>query len=187
MTNLLKPSAMFVLKTYDLPLTPGSNATGTLNNTFRSSMTWSNIDLKTIMGTMWEQYDYFTITLVTAIAAPFTVLPTLGIDRSATINLGGLQWVNSSYSIATKANIQFVQMGTVNFATVNTGSLSQNNFMSGVMFVKADRMVNLTITLNRATDGTLLNSTTITTAGDGAGVNPHQTYQFRIDGVDYKQ
>ncbi len=87
MTNTLKPSAMFVLKTYDLPGTPGSNTIGTLNNAQRSSMTWQNVDLKTIMGTMWEKYDYFTITLVSVGVSQESALVTNILDRSAVINL----------------------------------------------------------------------------------------------------
>ncbi len=203
---MINPSATFILRTSDLPTpttipivgsgpyTAGpyntwltvTNSTGSVL-AGRSSMTWNNVDIKTIIGTMWEKYDYFMITLVSTICAPIITLSTTINDRSAIVNLQGLQFVNSSYSIATKANIPIVQMGTINMSVANTGSLTQNNFMAGVMFQKADRMVNLTITLTHVADATLLNSITVQNTADAVTINPQQIYQFRIDGVDYKQ
>jgi hypothetical protein len=186
MKNQTNPCATFSLKTYDVPLTVGTNAFGSLNNAYRSSMTWSNVDLKTIMGTMWETYDYFTITLVSSISAGVTATPANIFDRSGIINLQGLQFINSSYSISAKANLPLISVGIVSYAMVTVGSLTQNNFLSGAMFVKGKSIVDLSITLTRVTDGTLLLGTGIT-GTDQLGVFPHQIYQFRIDGVNYKE
>ncbi len=178
-------SAMFSLKTYDLPLTPGQNTIGTLNNAQRTSMTWQNVDFKTIIGTMWEDYDYFTITLVSVIAGAVSALPTNIFDRVGIINLQGFQFINSNYSIATKTNIPQVQVGTIQISATNTGSITQNMSVASVMVQKGARNKDLTITLIRVADGTLLQGTGIT-GTDGAGIFPHQVYQFRIDGVDKK-
>jgi hypothetical protein len=138
MNNSTKQSALFSLKTYDLPLTPGTNSIGTLNNAQRSSMTWTNVDIKTIVGTMWEKYEYFIITLVSAISAPITAVPTNIFDRTAIINLQGLQFINSSYSIASKSNSPLAQIGTSIYTTINAGTLTQNNFMSGNRWYNID-------------------------------------------------
>ncbi len=175
-------SAMFSLKTYDLPLTPGQNTIGTLNNAQRTYMTWQNVDFKTIMGTMWEDYEYFTITLVSSISGAVSAVPTNIFDRIGIINLQGLQFINSNYSIATKTNIPQVQVGTSIYTSVNAGTISQNMSVASVMFQRGARYKDLIITLNRVVDGTLLIGTGIT-GTDGAGIFPHQIYQFRIDGV----
>ena len=56
-----KRSARLVLKTSDL------TANSTTNNgscdQYRTSFTWFNINLRMLLGDMYNQYDYFNITL----------------------------------------------------------------------------------------------------------------------------
>ncbi len=77
-------------------------------------------------------------------------------------------------------------MGTVNMTVISTGSFSQNNFLAGVMFQKGKPILDLTITLNIISDGTILIATGTNNNVDAVNILPQQFYQFRIDGIEYK-
>ena len=50
----------FVLKTNVLPTNGTTNAYGTGNSTL-SSFTWTNINLRTLLGDMFDKYDSFML------------------------------------------------------------------------------------------------------------------------------
>ncbi len=182
MNRYNKIAASFTLKTSDLPLTVGANTTGTLNNTFRSSMTWSNVDIQSILGIMWDKYTYFRIILVSSLASSATAAHTP--DTIVIVKLEGLQFVNSSYSIKLKANSSAVQVGIVTFNT-NNGTSFQSKDVAFVQFKKGRGVVDLTITLNSTISDKLgaafLFQNTLPTE---TVVFPHTCYTFRIEGVE---
>ncbi len=182
MNRYNKIAASFVLKTSDLPLTSttGANNVGTMNNTYRSSMTWQNVDIQSILGEMWNKYTYFQILLVSCITSPLTFIHSP--DTIVTANLQGLQFINSSYSTKTKSNSLYTQIGIVTFFA-NLGSSSQNNDTSFVTFKKGSGLVNLTITLNNTVSEKLATAFLFTNT-EGAAIFPHQNYAFRIEGVE---
>ncbi len=180
-----KMSATFFLKTYDLPLVQGTNSIGSLNDTHRSSMTWSSVDIRSILGTMWDKYTYFNITLVSALTSSLAFIPGSSPDTVGIINLQGLQFVHSSYDTKTKVNSLTAQVGYVNFKFTNQGTITSNNANSSVMFQKGKPIVDLTIYLNKMTDGSLMKAFLFTNGGGTLdGMNPQQIFTFRIEGVE---
>jgi anaerobic glycerol-3-phosphate dehydrogenase len=185
MTDYNKNSASFYLKTYDLPLLQGTNNVGSLNNAQRSSMTWKNVDIQSIMGNLWDKYKYFSITLVSALASSIVFIPGGSSNILGIINLQGLQFINSSYSTKLKCNIPTVPVGFVNFKNTNQGTFTTNKSNSGVMFQKGNPIVDLTLTLNSVVDGTLLTAFLFTNGGGTLdGMNPQQIFTFRIEGIE---
>ena len=57
----LKRSCRLVLKSTDLSLGATTNI-GTMDG-FRTTFTWSNLNLRMLMGDMYNQYDYFNLCL----------------------------------------------------------------------------------------------------------------------------
>jgi hypothetical protein len=184
MSNFNKISATFFLRTCDLPLTIGSNSVGSLNDTHRSSMTWSNVDIQSIMGEMWDKYTYFTIILVSAVASSLLFANQVP-DLIGIINMQGLQFINSSYSIKSKCRQPSVPVGYVNFKNTSQGTTTTNKSNASVQFQKGQPILDLTLTLNRAVDGTLMQAFLFTNGGGALdGMNPHQIFTFRIEGVE---
>ncbi len=180
MNRYNKISASFTLKTSDLPLTIGSNSIGSLENTYRSSMIWSNVDIESILGEMWEKYTYFRIILVSSLASSTTASHSP--DTIVVVKLQGLQFVNSGYSIKSKATSSAVQVGIVTFNT-NYGSSFQNKDVAFVMFKKGRGVVDLAITLN-STISDKLGTAFLFQNPEGNVIFPHTCYTFRIEGVD---
>ncbi len=175
-------SATFVLKTYDLPLTQGSNTIGSLNDIHRSSMTWRSVDIRSIIGTLWDKYTYFNITLVSVLAPPIAFISGNS-DLIGVVNLQGLQFVNSSYNTKTKVNDIVAQVGFINYKQ-NVPSVTANNANSSVMFQKGKPITDLTIYLNKITDGSLMKALLFTNGGGALdAMNPQLNFTFRIEGV----
>ena len=95
--------ASLVLRVGDLTAN-STNAVGT-SNQFHTNMTWSNINLRTLLGPMYEKYDSFNL-------VPTSYQSTVadgGIggssdDRCVSINISGLPFSNNVYNSATKTN-----------------------------------------------------------------------------------
>jgi hypothetical protein len=97
------PSATLVLRTYDL--TAGSSTNIGTSNAYRTDMTWNNINLRTLLGDMYDKYDSFNLSLKsitsgTSIAASGTTAD----DKTILINLTGLPFINQTYNQATETN-----------------------------------------------------------------------------------
>ena len=50
-------NACLVLKTSDL--IPGKTLTAGVCDTYRQNMIWYNINLRTVLGDLYDKYDYF--------------------------------------------------------------------------------------------------------------------------------
>ncbi len=175
-----KISASFTLKTSDLPLTPGSNTIGTLNNTYRSSMTWSNLDIQSILGEMWNKFSYFRIVLVSGLTSSLTTVHTP--DTIVTVNLQGLQFVNSAYSVKSKSISNSALIGVLTFVAT-AGASYQGKDVAFIMFKKERGVVNLTITLNTVHTNNIATALLFQNT-EGNAIFSHQCYTFRIEGVE---
>ena len=103
-------------------------------NSVNTSFVWDNISFRTLLGDIWETYDKFNISLVSAhsTTAPNDLgtslygggLVSLG-DRAVLLRMNGLPFHNNSYSIT--ANGRFNQN---NSAIINTFLFNRNTFNS---------------------------------------------------------
>ncbi len=185
--------ANFILRTCDV----GNLGDGTINPN-RSQITWKNVDLKTITGAMWDQYDYFTITLVTFMNTALTNVPYTTIsggylhdNSSAMIYMQGLPFVNCTYNYVNRSNSASAVVGTFKFNSDSSASLVQSNSSNAVIFAKGQPITDITISLIRLVDGGLIVPIGVT--GNSYELNgmiynvaacfPDQCYIFRIDGI----
>ena len=94
--------ACLVLKTNVLPTNGTTNAYGTGNSKL-SSFTWTNINLRTLLGDMFDKYDRFML-LLQNISQSLAAAMSSGDDRCILINMSGLSFVNSTYNQKLQSN-----------------------------------------------------------------------------------
>ena len=69
----------------------------------RINFTWRNVDMKRILGDLWDQYEYFDLALEFLITSTITTTFTT-LDRFSNLYISGLQWSNCNYNVGTKTN-----------------------------------------------------------------------------------
>ena len=149
-----------------------NNQFGFTSNT-RHTSTWYNINLRNLLGDMYEQYDYFNISLTNISTQENESITSDLNNLSIYVRMSGLSWVNNSYNVKTKVNNQYSVMGVINFIrSINTFLLYDNNIST---FGKNQDSCNITIDLFRVIDDSL--------SGAGANSNPITMFMFDIVGV----
>jgi hypothetical protein len=100
-----------------------SNNVGTIKSCV-SDVTW-NVDLKALLGDLYDKYDYFTLELLQFMTIPFSGSPVQWSKpfqndilinagyRNLSVYISGLQWVNSSYSQKDDANLNYCHLCNV--------------------------------------------------------------------------
>jgi hypothetical protein len=118
-----------------------------LTNYNNTSITWNNLNLKTILGTMYDKYDKFNIELVSIsqIATLYDFGASLS-DVNILIKLNGLPFVNNNYSLSNKNNTNSTIIGSYNFVDYDLNKLQLcKNFVR--TFIKdSSYIINLTLT-----------------------------------------
>jgi hypothetical protein len=189
MTNIRKAS--LVLKTTDLT----TNVTNTLNGTIfssqygsfnnkLSSFTWNNINLRTLLGDMYDMFDEFNLCLNTISTAQCSAIDTISDNKNVYIKLGGLPWMNQTYNVKTLNNGNFTNIATFNFTTADASTqyYYSNNIAT---FGKSQDSCNLTIEYSRIVDDTVPLPTGPTITGitiSGAGGTNTVTYTGTVAG-----
>jgi hypothetical protein len=91
-----KRSTRLVLKNTDLT----ANSTTNIGqcDQYRQNFTWFNINLRTLLGDQYDQYDYFNMSLVSmsCSAASATNQGTVD-DKTVYLKLSGLPFINQTY------------------------------------------------------------------------------------------
>ncbi len=88
-------SASLVLRSSDLP--NGTNNIGS-SDQYYTNMTWSNINLRTLLGNMYDKYDKFALVPVAYLSnVGDGTFGTANDDRIVTINIAGLPFTNNNY------------------------------------------------------------------------------------------
>ena len=124
-------TARLVLKSSDIQ----SGTDGTFNTNY-SQYTFNNINLRTVLGDMYDKYDTFNLRL-TGVNGSSSTYGIGAIDRLHIINITGLTWINCSYNTSLKCNTNICQIGSF----VGTSGASFNvNFESSLIatFSKID-------------------------------------------------
>ena len=182
--------ASFVLKATDLPGGKDASAPGGTNgagssNTYMSQLTWTNIDLRSILGDMYYKYDKFNLCLTTlgcdAVSASIALngYANNSYDNLyASVNISGLPWINQTYNQATNHNRGLVPIALYQFpATVNQANLTNYNNPRFVTFGKSQDTCNITIQFNRIIDDNLC------VCGGVVYTFPLTTFLFSIYGI----
>ena len=183
-----RENAGLVLRTIDIQIGTGGNYRADLINanneigTIQSNgqyLVFKNINMRILLGTLWDKYDMFNICLRT-LAVSTSGNAINGV--SCSIWMSGLNFVNQTYSVKTKTLVNECCLGDNNFITTGTNG-SVNHFpANSAMFRKGKEVTDLVIELKGSTGAVVVGD-------DGrfeksGGVFGHQQYIFDIYGVD---
>ena len=167
-------NASLVLKNYDLPLN-GSNNYG-YTDQYRTVMTWNNINLRTLLGDMYDTYDLFTLELNQIVASIGTgVFGTAAHDRTVLMKISGLPFINQTYNFKNGCNTNKAIIGGLTFpaSTLTTSTFQIYSNSNLIVFGKNQDLCNITIEYTKGDD------TAITTTN----ASPPTTFLFTIHGV----
>lgn len=147
---MLSDSASLILSTKSTvnPVVFGPPVGGV---TTKNSFAFNNIDLKNVMGEMWDKYDTFALKVVTFSTQGTATVPSSGYNIMCW-NVRGLEWVNlfNEYT-GTHLNQQWVP---ITFSSVSTGTPTTNPLLTNTgqsfNFKKGNRMVNLEFAMSWA-------------------------------------
>jgi hypothetical protein len=118
-------------------------------NAQKTAFTFNNIDMKNVMGEMWDKYDQFALKLV-SFSTDGAVAVTFSQQGHITYNLRGLEWSNVIYeTTGTNVNKEWVPVAYtfLNATTPATNPLIVNTGWS-FNFKKGNRMVNFEFALS---------------------------------------
>ena len=161
-------NAGLVLKTSDLTQSANyvygnafSNQNGSMNAK-GSSTTWNNINLRTLLGDMYDRFDLFNICLNTVSTSQANSIDSNPDSRNVNVKITGLPWINQSYNVKTGNNGVSTTIATFNF--VPSSSTTQYYYSNNIAtFGKNSETCSLTIEYWRIFDDIILNSNSITT------------------------
>jgi hypothetical protein len=166
--------ACLVLKTNVLTTDGTMNDYG-IGNSKLSSFTWTNINLRTLLGDMFNKYDRYLL-LLQNISHAYSAAIGTGDDRGILINMSGLSFVNSTYTQKLQSNSGGLIVCPFMFpSSASVQSQIYNNFAIST-FIKQNDIVNISINYTRIKDDAAPTTT-----------YPHMTFIFNIVGIeDYR-
>ena len=139
--------ACLVLKTSVLPMDGTTNAYGTSNST-NTIFTWTNINLRTLLGDMFDKYDRFMLLLQhISNSIPIgtnAIQGTASDDRAILINMSGLLFLNSNFNQKFQSNTGSVIVCPYLFSQSGAACILYNNFAIS-SFSKQNDVVNISI------------------------------------------
>ena len=159
--------ASFVLRTNDA-----------VSDTNLTTHTWSNINLRTLMGNdMYDKYDLFMLKpiLIATAANPTINWGTTPDDRNLVLNIRGLPFLNNLNSTT------LTKLPSCVFSTLITriGLTTSTNGGTILTFGKYQELVDLTIFYSRLNKNGNGNYRTQTTT-----IYPHLVFSFQIFGIN---
>ena len=177
--------ANLVLKSCYLP-NPGTvNNTGAVNAD-RTVMRWKNINMRDLLGDMYDHHDLFNLKLdsvafdnkdgqVDVDGNYIYLFPENEVDRVVSIEMDGFSFVNNTYDTSQGANTSTAVLGLYEFNyNVIISNYNDNGF---VTFNKGTNMHDLTISYKTVRDGLL------PTVKPGAHY-PQMVFKFSIFGIE---
>ena len=172
-----KRSVRLVLKTSDLTLNSTTNIG--FCDQFRQSFTWFNINLRMLLGDLYNQYDYFNITLLSVSCSVCSAAAGQGglDDKLVFIEMNGLPFINQTYNQATGNNGTTAIVAVYQIpSTAIANTQPYNNTSTNVMtFNKDQDLCNINISLLRVINEA---KPALTIA------NPQFVFMFAITGID---
>ena len=170
-------SARLVLRTNSISSTPSYTTNSTLTR-----YTFSGIDLRTVLGDMYDKHDTFNLCLksIASEASDASDLSGVALDDLAVIiNIKGLPFINQTYSFSTENSIN-KNTDTASLTTVNflKGDSLQLYFMNNQLtFSKQQQLCDLTFQYET------VKLSGLPDAYGGTVIFPEMCYIFDIYGV----
>src|SRR5437868_4101903 len=87
------------------------------NDTVGSTHTWLNVDMRSVLGDLWDRYDYFNLTLTAVAVSTMTASSLVSHDKALTFFMTGLNWENCNYDINLKHNSSRANIYTISYDT----------------------------------------------------------------------
>ena len=171
-----KRSVRLVLKTSDLTL--NSSTTVGQCDQFRTTFTWYNINLRNLLGDLYNQYDYFNLSLISLSSSVGSAAGGAGSadDRLVYIKLGGLPFIGQNYNQKSGNSGALTTIGTYQIPlTAVVGNQYFNNSANVCTFSTDQDLCNFTISFFRLIDD---KKPALTVA------NPQFAFIFTIIGID---
>ena len=162
--------ACLALKTNVLATDGTTNAYGTGNSKL-SSFTWTNINLRTLLGDMFNKYDRYLLLLQNISQALAGAISTVD-DKAILINMSGLSFVNSTYIQKLQSNSGALIVCPIIVVSGGVQSQLYNNFAVST-FIKQNDIVNISINYTKMKDESAATDVTY----------PHTVFIFNIVGL----
>ena len=159
MSYINQPCAKLVLRFMDLPSGNTSLTTQVYNTAgwalnLRQQCGWTRINLRDVLGEMYDKYELFNIVCTSITSAlGSTAIAASAEDRTATAFLSGLNFRNQGYDSANKVTTNKVMIGNVYYVEDLGTTVNGTITASPATFSKADGTTDLIITLFRNIDG----------------------------------
>lgn len=153
--------------------------TGSVSNN-RTSFTWNNINLRILLGDMYDKYERFNINLNFASGGATGVsaeAQTSSDNRMFLVKLSGLPFT-SSYNQSSNTNINQVVLTAIQLPLTSTTTWYNNYFTTQYCTFTKQDLVNISIDLH-----TVATDTTYTPSVIGKMIG-HCVFSFNIYGVD---
>ena len=168
-------SASLILRTGDLPQNSSNNVGSA--DLYYTNMTWNNINLRSLLGEMYDKYDKFNLVpVVFTTGQGTTSFGTNEDDRIFQIYISGLPFTNNVYDTNLKSNTNLAICNTMKFVRSQTVTI---NGGVALTFTKNQELVNINIFYKRVSpSGTPPNYNVVSTAGF-----PHVSFLFKIYGI----
>lgn len=150
----------------------------TANDAFGSSYTWTGVDLRSILGDLWDKYEYYSLTLVGVIVSTMTSSSLTTHDKANIYYMDGLNWENCNYDNSLKHNTNKSVIYSINYnpLTTSVGIIRFPSTNISNCFSKGGPNVNLTISAY-----SILSLIPAIPSNSGSGaVYPNRAYLFNI-------
>jgi hypothetical protein len=133
---------------FNLTIANVDNECGTIQSRGQYVL-WKQINIKALLGEMWNKYNMFNLVLRTAVKNPGTNVNTF---FAHTLWMTGLNFVNRNYSIVTKGLTNETCVGGVNLISGNASQDGNVHHFTGysAMFRKGNPIVDLSIQLKNS-------------------------------------
>ena len=167
-------SASLILRTGDLPLNSSNNVGS--SDQYLTNFTWNNINLRTLLGDIYDKYDKFNLVPVLfASGQGVTTFGTNDDDRIFQVYISGLPFTNNVYNTNLKTNSNTAIAGY--FKYVRSQSVVYNGGPT-LTFTKNQELVNINIYYQRVSPSAISGYSISSTA-----VFPNAIFMFKIYGV----
>jgi hypothetical protein len=158
-----------------------STQIGTCNN-IRSLYTFNNLNLRTVLGNMWDKYSSFNLCLeyIGTSYPPMSGINILNDDLAVNIKMSGFNFINSTYEIKNNCNVSNIVLCPFLFSNTTPTNLYLSN-ASQYTFLKNNDIFNINIEYERIIDSKkpLNGSPTLSNIP-----YPHMVFIFKIFGCD---
>lgn len=145
-------------------------------NTARTSITWNNINLRTLLGSMYDKYETFNLSINSIQTTESLLSLTLLTARACYINISGLPFLNNTYDVQLQSNTSTANLCSFTVPSEDTSQLTfyQNHFLT---FSKHQESLNISLEYRQVIDNNPPSSLSF------ADQFPHTVFSFSIYGI----